>query len=119
MAAAVSNAGGLGIVTGLTQHTPEDLAHEIDRCRDMTDRPFGVNLTFLPRVAEELEIPFVAPGCMADARSLIAALALGADGISMGTRFIATKEAPAHGTRSVLRNGRMIGRVCSSFAANP
>ena len=48
MAAAVSNAGGLGIITGLTQPTPEDLAREIDRCRDMTDQPFGVNLTFLP-----------------------------------------------------------------------
>ena len=48
MAAAVSNAGGLGIVTGLTQPRPEDLAREIDRCRDMTDQPFGVNLTFLP-----------------------------------------------------------------------
>jgi len=183
MAAAVSNAGGLGIITGLTQRTPEDLAREIDRCRDMTDQPFGVNLTFppsfaappypeyihaiveggvrivetagrspeqylpalkangvnvihkctsvrhsltaeriacdevsvdgvecgghpgeddipnmilLPRVAVELEIPFVASGGMADARSLVAALALGADGINMGTRFIATKEAPAH-----------------------
>jgi NAD(P)H-dependent flavin oxidoreductase YrpB (nitropropane dioxygenase family) len=183
MAAAVSNAGGLGIITGLTQRTPEDLAREINRCHDMTDQPFGVNLTFLPsfaappypeyiraiveggirivetagrnpeqylpalkangikvihkctsvrhsltaerigcdavsvdgfecgghpgeddipnmillpRVAEELEIPFVASGGMADARSLVAALALGADGINMGTRFIATKEAPAH-----------------------
>jgi NADH:quinone reductase (non-electrogenic) len=183
MAAAVSNAGGLGIITGLTQRTPEDLAREIDRCRDMTDQPFGVNLTFLPsfaappypeyiraiieggvrivetagrnpeqylpalkangvkvihkctsvrhsltaeriggdavsvdgfecgghpgeddipnmillpRVAEELRIPFVASGGMADARSLVAALALGADGINMGTRFIATQEAPAH-----------------------
>ena len=48
MAAAVSNAGGLGIITGLTQRTPEDLAREIDRCRDMTDQPFGVNLTFCP-----------------------------------------------------------------------
>ncbi|HWZ66994.1 MAG TPA: nitronate monooxygenase [Stellaceae bacterium] len=183
MAAAVSNASGLGIITGLTQRTPEDLAREIDRCRDMTDQPFGVNLTFLPslgappypeyiratveggvrivetagrnpeqylpalkangikvihkctsvrhsltaerigcdaisvdgfeygghpgeddipnmillpRVAEELEIPFVASGGMANARSLVSALALGADGINMGTRFIATKEAPAH-----------------------
>jgi nitronate monooxygenase len=183
MASAVSNAGALGIITGLTQRTPEDLAREIARCRDMTDQPFGVNLTFLPsfaappypeyiraiveggvrivetagrnpekympalkangvkvihkctsvrhsltaerigcdavsvdgfecgghpgeddipnmillpRVAEELEIPFVASGGMADARSLVAALALGADGINMGTRFIATKEAPAH-----------------------
>src|SRR3984893_981420 len=183
MAAAVSNAGGLGIITGLTQRTPEDLAREIARCRDMTDQPFGVNLTFLPsfgappyleyiraiveggvrivetagrnpaqympglkangvkvihkctsvrhsltaqrigcdavsvdgfecgghpgeddipnmillpRVAEELEIPFVASGGMADARSLVAALALGADGINMETRFIATQEAPAH-----------------------
>src|SRR5260370_13117645 len=48
LAAAVSNAGGLGIITGLTQPAPEDLAHEIDRCPDMTDQPFGVNLTFLP-----------------------------------------------------------------------
>ena len=48
LAAAVSNAGGLGIVTGLTQKTPELLAKEIARCRDMTDKPFGVNLTFLP-----------------------------------------------------------------------
>ena len=48
MAAAVSNAGGLGIITGLTQRTPELLAKEIARCRDMTDKPFGVNLTFLP-----------------------------------------------------------------------
>jgi NADH:quinone reductase (non-electrogenic) len=50
LAAAVSNAGGR-IITGLTQSTPEDLAHEIDRCRDMTDQPFGVNLTFLPSFA--------------------------------------------------------------------
>jgi nitronate monooxygenase len=51
LAAAVSNAGGLGIITGLTQRTPEDLATEIARCREMTDRPFGVNLTFLPTVS--------------------------------------------------------------------
>ena len=48
LAAAVSNAGGLGIITGLTQKTPELLAKEIARCREMTDKPFGVNLTFLP-----------------------------------------------------------------------
>ncbi|MGA0600995.1 NAD(P)H-dependent flavin oxidoreductase [Caulobacter sp. KR2-114] len=183
MAAAVSNAGGLGIITGLTQRTPELLAKEIARCREMTDKPFGVNLTFLPavtppdypgyvkaiidggvkivetagnnpqkwmpalkeagvkvihkctsvrhslkaeaigcdavsvdgfecgghpgeddvpnfillpRAAEELKIPFVASGGMADARSLVAALALGAEGMNMGTRFIATKEAPVH-----------------------
>ncbi|MFK7916166.1 MAG: NAD(P)H-dependent flavin oxidoreductase, partial [Pseudomonadales bacterium] len=48
MAAAVSNAGGLGIITGLTQPTPADLANEIARCKDMTDKPFGVNVTFLP-----------------------------------------------------------------------
>src|SRR5882757_2671672 len=182
-AAAVSNAGGLGIITGLTQKTPELLAKEIARCRDMTDKPFGVNLTFLPsftappypeyiaaireagvkavetagrspeqymptlkaagikvihkctsvrhslkaesigcdavsvdgfecgghpgeddvpnfillpRAAEELKIPFVASGGMADGRSLVAALSLGADGMNMGTRFIATKEAPVH-----------------------
>jgi nitronate monooxygenase len=183
LAAAVSNAGGLGIITGLTQKTPERLRAEISRCRTMTDKPFGVNLTFLPavtppdypgfiqaiidervtivetagnnpqqwlpalkaagikvihkctsvrhslkaerigcdavsvdgfecgghpgeddvptmillpRAAEELTIPFVASGGMADGRSLVAALALGADGINMGTRFIATKEAPVH-----------------------
>jgi NADH:quinone reductase (non-electrogenic) len=183
LAAAVSNAGGLGIITGLTQKTPELLAKEIARCRDMTDRPFGVNLTFLPtftappypeyiaaireggvkivetagrspeqfmpllkaggikvihkctsvrhslkaeqigcdavsvdgfecgghpgeddmpnmillpRAADELKIPFVASGGMADARSLVAALSLGAAGMNMGTRFIATKEAPVH-----------------------
>ena len=183
MAAAVSNAGGLGIITGLTQGTPEKLANEIARCRDMTDKPFGVNLTFLPtvnapdypglvkviieggvkvvetagnnpqqvlphfqdagikvihkctsvrhslkaqsigcdavsvdgfecgghpgeddipnfillpRAADELEIPFVSSGGMADGRSLVASLAMGAEGMNMGTRFIATKEAPVH-----------------------
>jgi nitronate monooxygenase len=183
LAAAVSNAGGLGIITGLTQKTPELLAKEIARCRSMTDKPFGVNLTFLPtfatppypeyiraiieggvkvvetagrnpqpympylkdagikvihkctsvrhslkaeaigcdavsvdgfecgghpgeddvpnfillpRAAEELKIPFVASGGMADGRSLVAALALGADGMNMGTRFMATREAPIH-----------------------
>ena len=183
MAAAVSNAGGLGIITGLTQGTPEKLAAEIDRCKEMTDKPIGVNMTFLPtltppdypalfkviidagikvvetagnnpaqylpmlkeadvkvihkctavrhalkaqsigcdavsvdgfecgghpgeddipnfillpRAAEELEIPFVASGGMADARSLVGALSTGAEGMNMGTRFIATKEAPVH-----------------------
>jgi len=183
MASAVSNAGGLGIITGLTQSTPELLAKEIAKCKDMTDKPFGVNLTFLPgfanppypeyiqaiieggvrivetagrspeaympamkaagvkvihkctsvrhslkaerigcdavsvdgfecgghpgeddipnmillpRAAEELKIPFVASGGMGTASQLVAALALGADGINMGTRFIATKEAPVH-----------------------
>ena len=183
MAAAVSNAGGLGMITGLTQRTPMALAQEIARCRGMTDKPFGVNLTFLPsvtppdypgyvkaiidsgvkavetagnnpqkwlpamkeagikvihkctsvrhalkaeaigcdaisvdgfecgghpgeddvpnfillpRAAEELKIPFVASGGIANGRQLAAALALGAEGINMGTRFIATKEAPVH-----------------------
>lgn len=183
LAAAVSNAGGLGVITGLTQKTPADLANEIARCKDMTDKPFGVNLTFLPtvtspdypgyvraiinggvkvvetagrnpqevlpplqdagikvihkctsvrhslkaqsigcdavsvdgfecgghpgeddipnmillpRAADELEIPFVASGGQADGRSLVASLALGAEGINMGTRFIATQEAPVH-----------------------
>jgi NAD(P)H-dependent flavin oxidoreductase YrpB (nitropropane dioxygenase family) len=183
MAAAVSNAGGLGIITGLTQRTPENLQKEIRRCKEMTNKPFGVNLTFLPaitppdypgfvrtiieegikivetagnnpsqvmpffkeagvkvihkctsvrhskkaesigcdavsvdgfecgghpgeddvpnfillpRAAEELKIPFVASGGMADGRSLVAALALGAEGMNMGTRFMATKEAPIH-----------------------
>lgn len=183
LAAAVSNAGGLGTITGLTQKTPADLANEIARCNDMTDKPFAVNLTFLPtvtspdypgyvkaiieggvkivetagrspepvlpylkdagikvvhkctsvrhalkaqsigcdavsvdgfecgghpgeddipnmillpRAADELEIPFVSSGGMADARSLVASLAMGAEGMNMGTRFIATQEAPVH-----------------------
>ena len=183
LASAVSNAGGLGILTALTQPTPEALAAEIARCRSMTDQPFGVNLTFtparkppdypgyvraivaggvkivetagnnpqqwvpilhesgvqvihkctsvrhalkaqaigcdaisvdgfecaghpgeddvpnfvlLPRCAEVLKVPFIASGGMADGRSLVAALALGADGINMGTRFVATQEAPVH-----------------------
>src|SRR6476619_4691220 len=183
LAAAVSSAGGLGIITGLTQRTPERLAKEIKKCRDMMDKPFGVNLTFLPsfsqppypeyiaaireggvkivetagrspeqympalkeagikvihkctsvrhslkaekigcdavsvdgfecgghpgeddipnmlllpRAADELKIPFVASGGMADARSLVASLAMGAAGINMGTRFVATKETPVH-----------------------
>jgi len=216
MASAVSNAGGLGILTGLTQRTPADLAHEIARCRTMTDRPFGVNLTFLPsinktdypgyvkaiveggvtvvetagnnpqqvlpplkeagikvihkctsvrhalkaqsigcdavsvdgfecgghpgeddipnmillpRAADELDIPFVASGGMADARSLVAALALGAEGMNMATRFIATKEAPVHDnvkqailaagerdTRLIMRPFRNTERVLNNAA---
>ncbi|MEE2760868.1 MAG: nitronate monooxygenase family protein [Pseudomonadota bacterium] len=183
LASAVSNAGGLGIITGLTQPTPADLANEISRCKEMTTQPFGVNLTFLPsfeappygeyisaiidggvkivetagrnpeafmpalkdagikvihkctsvrhslkaqsigcdavsvdgfecgghpgeddvpnmvllpRAAEELSVPFVASGGIGNGRQLVAALALGASGINMGTRFIATKEAPVH-----------------------
>ena len=218
LAAAVSNAGGLGIITGLTQRTPEALANEIRRCRDMTDKPFGVNLTFLPvlaapdypgyiraiidggikvvetagnnpqkwlpalhqagikvihkctsvrhslkaesigcdavsvdgfecgghpgeddvpnfillpRAAEELKIPFVASGGMADGRSLVAALSLGAEGMNMGTRFIATKEAPVHenvkqaivaaselDTRLVMRTLRNTERVLRNGAVD-
>lgn len=217
LAAAVSNAGGLGIITGLTQPSPARLADEIARCRDMTDKPFGVNLTFLPsfrepdypgyidailsggvnivetagrnpqahlprlkeagvkiihkctsvrhslkaetigcdavsvdgfecgghpgeddipnmillpRAAEELSIPFVASGGMADARSLVAALAMGADGMNMGTRFMATREAPIHDnvkqaivaaserdTRLVMRPLRNTERVLSNAAS--
>lgn len=216
LAAAVSNAGGLGIITGLTQKTPEDLAKEIARCHEMTDKPFGVNLTFLPtvsspdypgyvdaildggvrivetagrnpqehlpklqqagakiihkctsvrhalkaqsigcdavsvdgfecgghpgeddipnmillpRAADELKIPFVASGGMADGRSLVAALAMGAEGMNMGTRFIATKEAPVHenvkqaivaaselDTRLVMRPLRNTERVMNNAA---
>jgi NADH:quinone reductase (non-electrogenic) len=216
LASAVSRAGGLGIITGLTQKTPRDLDREIKRCKEMTDKPFGVNLTFLPtvsspdypgyiqaiidngvtivetagrnpepylpvlkdagvkvihkctsvrhavkaekigcdavsvdgfecgghpgeddipnmvllpRAAEELTIPFVASGGMADARSLVASLALGADGINMGTRFIATKEAPVHenvkqailnaketDTRLVMRPLRNTERVLNNAA---
>jgi len=218
LAAAVSNAGGLGIITGLTQRTPEALAAEISRCRGMTTKPFGVNLTFLPtvnapdypgyiraiieggvkvvetagnnpqkwiaalheadikvihkctsvrhalkaeaigcdavsvdgfecgghpgeddipnfillpRAAETLSIPFVASGGMADGRSLVAALALGAEGINMGTRFIATEEAPVHAnvkqaivaaseldTRLVMRPLRNTERVLRNAAVD-
>jgi nitronate monooxygenase len=183
LAAAVANAGGLGFITALTQPSPQRLAEEIAKCRTLTSKPFGVNLTFLPavtppdypgyiraivdggvrivetagnnpqkwlpvlkeagikvihkctsvrhalkaesigvdalsidgfecgghpgeddipnfillpRAADELRIPFVASGGMADGRSLVAALAMGADGMNMGTRFIATQEAPVH-----------------------
>jgi nitronate monooxygenase len=218
LASAVSNAGGLGIITGLTQKTPEMLAREIARCRDMTDKPFGVNLTFLPAfteppypeyidaivaggitvvetagrnpvkylprlkeagikvihkctsvrhslkaqeigcdavsvdgfecgghpgeddvpnfillplAAEALTIPFVASGGMADGRSLVAALSLGAEGINMGTRFIATREAPVHekvkqaiveaselDTRLVMRSLRNTERVLHNAAVD-
>jgi NAD(P)H-dependent flavin oxidoreductase YrpB (nitropropane dioxygenase family) len=216
LAAAVSDAGGLGIITGLTQRTPELLAREIAKAKGLTDKPFGVNLTFLPGfesppypeyiaaiieggvkvvetagrspeqympalkaggikvihkctsvrhslkaerigcdavsvdgfecgghpgeddvpnfillplAAEKLKIPFVASGGMADGRSLVAALALGADGINMGTRFIATKEAPVHrnvkdaivkatelDTRLVMRPLRNTERVMTNAA---
>ncbi len=216
MAAAVSNAGGLGIITGLTQRTPELLAAEIAKCKTMTDKPFGVNLTFLPsvtppdypgyvkaiidsgvkavetagnnpakwlpmlkeanikvihkctsvrhslkaesigcdavsvdgfecgghpgeddvpnfillpRAAEELKIPFVASGGVANGKQLVAALAMGADGINMGTRFMATKEAPIHqnvkdaivaatelDTRLVMRPLRNTERVLTNSA---
>ena len=216
LAAAVSNAGGLGIITGLTQRTPELLANEIRRAREMTDKPFGVNLTFLPvlsdpdypgyikaiidggvkvvetagnnpqkwlpalheagikvihkctsvrhslkaesigcdavsvdgfecgghpgeddvpnfillpRAAEVLKIPFVASGGMADGRSLVAALSLGAEGMNMGTRFMATVEAPIHqnvkdaivaaselDTRLVMRPLRNTERVLNNAA---
>jgi nitronate monooxygenase len=183
LAAAVPNAGGLGILTALTQPTPDDLRREIDRCRTMTDKPFGVNLTILPSVnpppyaeyrkaiidsgirivetaghapkehvedfkshgiiilhkctavrhalsaerlgvdvisidgfecaghpgeddipglilipaaADKVKIPMLASGGFGDGRGLVAALALGAEGINMGTRFCATVEAPIH-----------------------
>lgn len=218
LAAAVSNAGGLGIITALTLKTPADLANEISRCRQMTDKPFGVNLTFLPtvtspdypgyvnaiidggvtivetagrnpqdylprlkgagvriihkctsvrhalkaeaigcdavsvdgfecgghpgeddipnmillpRAAEALKIPFVASGGMADGRSLVAALSLGAEGMNMGTRFIATREAPVHDnvkqailaaterdTRLIMRPLRNTERVINNAAVD-
>jgi NAD(P)H-dependent flavin oxidoreductase YrpB (nitropropane dioxygenase family) len=183
MTSAVSNAGGLGILTALTQSSPEDLLKEIGRCRSMTDNPFAVNLTILPTIkpvpydeyveaiidsgikivetagrnpqpflpalkaagikvihkctsirhslkaesigcdmvsvdgfecaghpgeddvtnlillplaARRLKIPYIASGGFADGRGLAAALAMGADGINMGTRFMVTREAPIH-----------------------
>ncbi len=216
LASAVANAGGLGILTALTQPNPDALAQEIERCKGMTDKPFGVNLTFLPgmakpdypgyikaiieggikvvetagrspeaymdalkgadikvihkctsvrhslkaekigcdavsvdgfecgghpgeddipnmillpRAAAELTIPFVASGGMGTASQMVAALALGADGINMGTRFIATQEAPVHqnvkdailkaselDTRLVMRNLRNTERVMTNSA---
>jgi NAD(P)H-dependent flavin oxidoreductase YrpB (nitropropane dioxygenase family) len=183
LASAVSNAGGLGVLTALTQPTPGHLTQEIERCRSMTDRPFGVNLTILPTAsappyeeyveaiidggvkivetagnspkafierfkrhnvtivhkctsvrhavsaeragvdiisidgfecaghpgeddvpgliliplaARALTIPVVASGGIGDGRGMAAALALGAEGINMGTRFVCTREAPVH-----------------------
>jgi nitronate monooxygenase len=85
------------------------------------------NMILLPRAAEELKIPFVASGGMADARSLVAALAMGAAGMNMGTRFVATKEAPVHqnvkdaivkaselDTRLVMRSLRNTERVLNN-----
>jgi len=216
MAAAVSNAGGLGFITGLTQRTPELLEREVRRCREMTERPFGVNLSFLPTLAsppyaeyidviattgvtivetagrspeeympamkragikvlhkctsirhalkaerigcdavsvdgfecgghpgeddipsmvllplaaQALTVPFIASGGIANARGLVAALALGADGVNMGTRFIATQDAPVHAnvkrailqaseldTRLVMRTLRNTERVLTNAA---
>jgi len=183
LVAAIANAGALGHITALTQPTPDDLGQEIARCRDLTDKPFGVNLTILPTItpppyreyaqviidcgvefvetaghnpgefiemfkpagikvihkattvrhalkaqslgvdavsidgldcaghpgeddvpglvlipaaADKLEIPIIASGGFADARGLVAALALGADAINMGTRFMCTVESPIH-----------------------
>ena len=184
MASAVSNAGGLGIITALTQPTPQALRDEIEKCRSMTDKPFGVNLTVFPTInspdyngyadavvesgvkimetagtpavreiwarvkphgvtilhkctavrhalsaekagcdiisidgfecaghpgeddipglilipaaADKVRIPMLASGGFGDGRGLIAALSLGAEGINMGTRFCATREAPIH-----------------------
>ncbi len=215
LAAAVSNAGGLGILTGLTQPTPEALREEIERCRSMTDKPFGVNMTvfptmkspnyaayaraivesgvrivetagtpavaeiwdifkasgciilhkctsvrhalsaerkgvdaisidgfecaghpgeddipgliLIPAAADKVSIPMIASGGFGDGRGLVAALALGADGVNMGTRFCATKEAPIHenvkrqyvenderGTHLIFRQFRNTARVGKS-----
>ncbi|EJU09395.1 2-nitropropane dioxygenase [Sphingomonas sp. LH128] len=218
LAAAVSNAGGLGILTALTQPTPDDLRREIDRCRALTDEPFGVNLTILPSVspppyaeyrkaiidsgvtivetaghrpqehvedfkahgvtvihkctavrhalsaermgvdaisidgfecaghpgeddipglilipaaADTLTIPMIASGGFGDGRGLAAALALGADGINMGTRFCATVEAPIHervkrfivdnderGTNLIFRKFHNTGRVAKNSVSD-
>lgn len=185
LAAAVSEAGGLGIITALTQPTPDDLRREIDKARELTDKPFGVNVTILPSInpppyqeyakaiidsgvkivetagsnpepflpyykeagikvlhkctsvrhalkaqkigvdgvsidgfecaghpgeddvpglilipaaTQVLDIPVIASGGIADARGLVAALALGADGVNMGTRFMCTQESAIHQT---------------------
>jgi nitronate monooxygenase len=218
LAAAVSNAGGLGLLTALTQPTPDDLRREIDRCRAMTDKPFGVNLTILPSItpppyaeyrraiidsgvtivetaghkpqehvddvkahgvtvihkctavrhalsaermgvdaisidgfecaghpgeddipglilipaaADKVKIPMIASGGFGDGRGLAAALALGAEGINMGTRFCATVEAPIHervkqflvdnderGTNLIFRKFHNTGRVARNSVSD-
>ena len=218
LAAAVSNAGGLGLITALTQPTPDDLRREIERCRTMTDKPFGVNLTILPSVtpppyaeyrraiidsgitvvetagykpqehvddfkahgikvihkctavrhalsaermgvdaisidgfecaghpgeddipglilipaaADQVKIPMIASGGFGDGRGLAAALALGAEGINMGTRFCATVEAPIHdkvkqllvdnderSTNLIFRAFRNTGRVAKTSVSD-
>ncbi|MET0248179.1 MAG: nitronate monooxygenase [Sphingobium sp.] len=218
LAAAVSEAGGLGLITALTQPTPDALRAEIDRCRTMTDKPFGVNLTILPSVtpppyaeyrkaiiesgvkivetagykpqehvddfkangvivvhkctavrhalsaermgvdaisidgfecaghpgeddipglilipaaADKVKIPMIASGGFGDGRGLVAALALGAEGINMGTRFCATKEAPIHdnvkqflvanderGTNLIFRKFHNTGRVAKNSVSD-
>ncbi len=214
MASAVSNAGGLGLLSALTPASPEDLAREIDRCRTLTDQPFGVNVTMLrtvspppyerifdvivetgvrvvetagnvpetvfarlraagitiihkctsvrhalaaqkrgvdivsidgfecaghpgeddvpglvliPAAVRALEVPVIASGGIADGRGMAAALALGAEGVNMGTRFVATVEAPVHAaikqrlvdaretdTRLMFRTLRNTARVLSN-----
>ncbi|PKP98438.1 MAG: nitronate monooxygenase [Alphaproteobacteria bacterium HGW-Alphaproteobacteria-13] len=218
LASAVSNAGGLGLLTALTQPTPDDLSREIDRCRALTDKPFGVNLTILPSVspppyaayrqaiidagvkivetaghaprehvehfkehgiivlhkctavrhalsaekmgvdvisidgfecaghpgeddipglvlipaaADQVGIPMLASGGIGDGRGLAAALALGADGVNMGTRFCATVEAPIHetikqfivanderATNLIMRRFRNTGRVARNAVSD-
>ena len=219
LVAAVANAGALGFITALTQPTPDDLAKEIRRCREMTDKPFGVNLTILPSInpppyaeyrraiiesgvkivetagykpqehvddlkahgvkvihkctavrhavsaqrmgvdaisidgfecaghpgeddipglilipcaADRITIPMIASGGFGDGRGLAAALALGADGVNMGTRFCATKEAPIHdafkqqmvanderATELIFRTMHNTARVAKNAACGP
>jgi len=218
LASAISNAGGLGMLIGLAHAEPEDLAREIARCREMTDKPFGVNLTILPSIkprpydeyrrviiesgvkvvetvshkpqehfeafkaagvtiihkctsvrhavsaeklgadivsidgfecaghpgeddvpglvlipatADKVSIPIVASGGIGDGRGLVAALALGAEGVNMGTRFCATKEAPIHDkvkqllcdnterdTHLIYRNFHNTGRVARNSVSD-
>ncbi len=219
LVSAVSNAGGLGILTGLTQPTPQALSAEIERCRSMTDKPFAVNMTVFPTLtspdykayaraiidarigvvetagtsavaelwdmfkaagirivhkctavrhalsaerqgvdaisidgfecaghpgeddvpglvlipvaADRVKIPMLASGGFGDGRGLVAALALGADGINMGTRFCATVEAPIHpnlkqaylandecGTHLIFRSFRNTARVGKSAVSD-
>ena len=80
LASAVSNAGGLGIITGLTQKTPELLAREIARCRDMTDKPFGVNLTFLPAFTAPPYPEYIAAQDRGNRRPQPGAIHAGAEG---------------------------------------
>lgn len=98
LAAAISNTGAMGNLTSGNYNTADELGKAIDQTRALTAKPFIVNITTMPsiKVREAVSLPMLAAGGMADGKSLAAALALGADGIMMATRFLATRESGVH-----------------------